>query len=60
MMLRNRLSGAGPGRRRAVRVRPIVQFHFEREDNSTTIVAELFGDGNVAVLDEHGEVVDCL
>jgi predicted ribosome quality control (RQC) complex YloA/Tae2 family protein len=60
MMLRNRLSGADLVGVEQFEFDRIVQFHFEREDNSTTVVAELFGDGNVAVLDEHGEVVDCL
>ncbi len=60
MMLRNRLSGADLVGVEQFEFDRIIQFHFEREDNSTTVVAELFGDGNVAVLDEHGEVVDCL
>jgi predicted ribosome quality control (RQC) complex YloA/Tae2 family protein len=38
----------------------ILRFDFERPDGDTTIVAELFGDGNVAVLDEHGEVLRSL
>ena len=38
----------------------IVVLRFERPDGDTTLVAELFGDGNVAVLDEHGEVLRSL
>ncbi|MFB6244082.1 MAG: ribosome rescue protein RqcH [Halobaculum sp.] len=38
----------------------ILTVEFERPDNNTTIVAELFGDGNVAVVDEHGEVLRSL
>ena len=34
----------------------ILNLEFERPDANTTLVAELFGDGNVAVLDETGEV----
>ncbi|MDG5777656.1 ribosome rescue protein RqcH [Haloarculaceae archaeon H-GB2-1] len=60
MMLRNRLQGADFAGVEQFEFDRILQFHFEREDVDTTIVAELFGDGNVAVLDEHGEVVDCL
>ncbi len=60
MMLRNRLSGADLAGVEQFEFDRILQFEFEREDANTTIVAELFGDGNVAVLDEHGEVVDCL
>ncbi|MFB6166514.1 MAG: ribosome rescue protein RqcH, partial [Haloarculaceae archaeon] len=60
MMLRNRLSGADLAGIEQYEFDRIVQFHFEREDENTTVVAELFGDGNVAVLDGAGEVVDCL
>ena len=34
----------------------IVNLEFDRPDADTTVVAELFGDGNVAILDETGEV----
>ncbi|WP_435146932.1 ribosome rescue protein RqcH [Halobaculum sp. P14] len=34
----------------------ILTFEFERPDQDTTVVAELFGEGNVAVLDENNEV----
>jgi predicted ribosome quality control (RQC) complex YloA/Tae2 family protein len=60
MMLRNRLAGAELAGVEQFEFDRIVQFRFERDDDSTTIVAELFGDGNVAVLDGAGEVVDCL
>ncbi|WP_135303026.1 ribosome rescue protein RqcH [Haloarcula amylovorans] len=60
MMLRNRLSGADLARVEQFEFDRILELEFDREDASTTIVAELFGDGNVAVLDEHGEVIDCL
>ena len=60
MMLRNRLSGADLVRVEQFEFDRILELEFDRDDGSTTIVAELFGDGNVAVLDEYGEVVDCL
>jgi predicted ribosome quality control (RQC) complex YloA/Tae2 family protein len=60
MMLRNRLSGADLVAVDQYEFDRIVTFEFEREDQDTTVVAELFGDGNVAVLDGTGEVVDCL
>jgi predicted ribosome quality control (RQC) complex YloA/Tae2 family protein len=60
MMLRNRLEGAELVGVDQFEFDRIVQIHFERGDGRTTIVAELFGDGNVVVLDGNGEVVDCL
>jgi len=60
MMMRNRLEGATLTGVEQFEFDRIVQFEFEREDGRTTLVAELFGDGNFAVLDEVGEVVDCL
>ncbi|WP_135824365.1 ribosome rescue protein RqcH [Halorussus ruber] len=60
MMLRNRLSGADFAGVEQYGFDRILQFHFERGDEDTTIVAELFGQGNVAVLDENNEVVDSL
>jgi predicted ribosome quality control (RQC) complex YloA/Tae2 family protein len=60
MMLRNRLSGADLVGVEQYGFDRIVTLEFERGDEDTTVVAELFGDGNVAVLDESGEVVDCL
>ena len=60
MMLRNRLSGADLVRVEQFEFDRIIELEFERGDGSTTLVAELFGDGNLAVLDGHGEVIDCL
>ena len=60
MMLRNRLAGSELAGVEQFEFDRIIQLHFERDDDSTTIVAELFGDGNVAVLDGAGDVVDCL
>ncbi|NHN59392.1 MULTISPECIES: ribosome rescue protein RqcH [Halorussus] len=60
MMLRNRLSGADFAGVEQYGFDRILQFHFERDDEDTTIVAELFGQGNIAVLDENREVVDSL
>jgi predicted ribosome quality control (RQC) complex YloA/Tae2 family protein len=59
-MLRNRISGANLAGVEQFEFDRILEFRFEREDRDTTIVAELFGDGNVAVLDANREVVDCL
>ncbi|WP_338742455.1 ribosome rescue protein RqcH [Haloplanus salilacus] len=60
MMLRNRLSGADFAGVSQYEFDRILEFEFERDDEDTTIVAELFGQGNVAVLDESGEVVRSL
>ena len=59
-MLRNRLSGADFAGASQFGFDRVLTFEFEREDRDTRIVAELFGEGNVAVLDSTGEVVDCL
>jgi len=59
-MLRNRISGANFAGVEQFEFDRILEFRFEREDRDTTIVAELFGDGNVAVLDANREVIDCL
>jgi len=60
MMLRNRLSGADFAGVEQYEFDRILVFEFEREDANTRIVAELFGQGNVAVLDESGEVIQSL
>ena len=60
MMLRNRISGADFAGVSQYEFDRILVFEFEREDENTTIVAELFGQGNLAVLDETGEVVRSL
>jgi predicted ribosome quality control (RQC) complex YloA/Tae2 family protein len=59
-MLRNRISGANFAGVEQFEFDRILEFRFEREDTDTTIVAELFGDGNVAVLDANRKVIDCL
>lgn len=60
MMLRNRIGGADFAGVEQYEFDRILLFHFDRGDETTTIVAELFGQGNVAVLDANREVVDCL
>ena len=59
-MLRNRLSGADFAGVEQYEFDRILTFEFERDDENTAIVAELFGQGNVAALDETGEVVGSL
>jgi predicted ribosome quality control (RQC) complex YloA/Tae2 family protein len=60
MMLRNRLEGTTFAGVEQFEFDRILSFRFERDNDSTTVVAELFGDGNLAVLDATGEVIDCL
>jgi predicted ribosome quality control (RQC) complex YloA/Tae2 family protein len=60
MMLRNRLSGADLAGVDQFEFDRILTLTFEREDGTTTLVFELFGDGNVAVLDADREVVSSL
>ncbi|MEF8840614.1 MAG: ribosome rescue protein RqcH [Haloarculaceae archaeon] len=60
MMLRNRLSGADFAGVEQFEFDRILTFRFEREDANTLVVVELFGDGNVAVLNEDREVVSSL
>ena len=60
MMLRNRLSGADFAGVDQFEFDRILTLTFEREDANTTLVIELFGDGNVAVLDQEREVVSSL
>ncbi|ADJ15203.1 ribosome rescue protein RqcH [Halalkalicoccus jeotgali] len=59
-MLRNRLSGADFTGVSQYEFDRILSFEFEREDGNTTIIAELFGEGNVAVCDETRHVIDSL
>jgi len=59
-MIRNRMQGATFAGAEQHGFDRIVRLEFERDDANTTIVAELFGDGNVAVLDENASVVDSL
>ena len=60
MMLRNRIAGANFVGVEQYGFDRILTFRFEREDATTLVVAELFGDGNVAVMNEDREVIDCL
>ncbi|WP_049921273.1 ribosome rescue protein RqcH [Halopiger djelfimassiliensis] len=60
MMLRNRLSGADFVGVSQYEFDRILEFVFEREDGTTRIIVELFGQGNVAVTDGEYEVIDCL
>ncbi|MFB6141406.1 MAG: ribosome rescue protein RqcH [Halosimplex sp.] len=60
MMLRNRLQGAELTDVSQFEFDRILELTFERDEETTRVVAELFGDGNVAVLDGTGEVIDCL
>ena len=60
MMLRNRLQGAELTDISQFEFDRILELTFERDDETTRVVAELFGDGNVAILDGTGEVIDCL
>jgi predicted ribosome quality control (RQC) complex YloA/Tae2 family protein len=60
MMLRNRIAGAELVSVSQYEFDRILVLEFERDDADTTLVVELFGDGNVAVLDEAGEVVRAL
>ena len=60
MMLRNRIAGANFEGVEQYGFDRILTFRFEREDATTLIVVELFGDGNVAVMNEDREVIDCL
>jgi predicted ribosome quality control (RQC) complex YloA/Tae2 family protein len=59
-MLRNRIAGADLAAVRQHGFDRILELEFRRADQDTTLVAELFGEGNVAVIDQNGEVVDCL
>jgi predicted ribosome quality control (RQC) complex YloA/Tae2 family protein len=59
-MMRNRLSGADFAGVSQYEFDRILSFEFERDDANTTVVAELFGQGNIAVCDETRHVVDSL
>ncbi|WP_284014039.1 ribosome rescue protein RqcH [Halobaculum litoreum] len=54
--LRSRLAGGELADVEQYEFDRILSFDFDRPDANTTVVAELFGEGNVAVLDETGEV----
>ncbi|WP_136601909.1 ribosome rescue protein RqcH [Salinigranum halophilum] len=60
MMLRNRIANADFVGAEQYEFDRILVFEFERGDERTKIVAELFGQGNIAVLDETDEVVRSL
>jgi predicted ribosome quality control (RQC) complex YloA/Tae2 family protein len=60
MMLRNRIANADFLGVEQFEFDRILVFEFERGDERTKVVAELFGQGNVAVLDGTGEVVRSL
>ncbi|MFD1515234.1 ribosome rescue protein RqcH [Halomarina rubra] len=60
MMLRNRITSADFAGVEQFEFDRILTFHFERDDGDTHIVAELFGDGNVAVCDDNYEVLGSL
>lgn len=59
-MLRNRLSGADFAGVSQYEFDRILSFEFEREDGNTTIIVELFGEGNIAACDETRHVIDSL
>ncbi|MFB6106777.1 MAG: ribosome rescue protein RqcH [Halobacteriaceae archaeon] len=59
-MLRNRIAGADLARVDQHGFDRVLELEFRRADQDTTLVVELFGEGNVAVLDQNGEVVDSL
>ncbi|UIO98696.1 NFACT family protein [Halobaculum sp. CBA1158] len=54
--LRSRLAGGELADAAQFEFDRILTFDFERPDENTRVVAELFGEGNVAVLDDTGEV----
>ncbi len=58
--LRNRLSGADIVNVEQYGFDRVLRLDFERPDGDTSVVAELFGDGNVAVLDGNGETIASL
>ena len=60
MMLRNRLSGADLVNVEQFEFDRIMILSFERGEEMTRIIVELFGDGNVAVVDSAGEVIQSL
>ncbi|MWG36770.1 ribosome rescue protein RqcH [Halomarina oriensis] len=60
MMLRNRITSADFAGVEQFEFDRILTLHFERDDGDTHIVAELFGDGNIAVCDDNYEVLGSL
>lgn len=59
-MLRNRIANGQFVGADQYRFDRIVELGFEYEGSRITVVAELFGDGNIAVLDTDRTVIDCL
>ncbi|WP_331233434.1 ribosome rescue protein RqcH [Natronorarus salvus] len=59
-MLRNRISGGDFAGVEQYEFDRILTFEFEREDRNTIVVAELFGQGNVAICDGTMKVLDAL
>ncbi|PSP18667.1 hypothetical protein BRC62_02705 [Halobacteriales archaeon QH_10_67_13] len=59
MMLRNRLEGGQLAAAEQFAFDRILRLEFERETETVTLIAELFGDGNFAVVAD-GTVVDCV
>lgn len=59
-MLRNALGGTTLDSIEQVGFDRIVEFEFSRDDEAITVVAELFGDGNLVVIDDEGTITDCL
>ena len=60
MKLRSRIAGGDLAEVTQYEFDRILRFRFERPDGNTTVVVELFGDGNVAVLDPTDRVLDSL
>jgi len=60
MQLRSRIAGGDLVDISQFEFDRILRFRFSRPDGETTVVAELFGDGNVAVLDATDRVLECL
>ncbi|ERG89074.1 MAG: putative eukaryotic snRNP-like RNA-binding protein [halophilic archaeon J07HX5] len=59
MMMRNRLAGATLSSATQYAFDRILRLQFDRDDETITLIAELFGDGNFAVV-SNGTVVDSL
>jgi predicted ribosome quality control (RQC) complex YloA/Tae2 family protein len=59
-MLRNRISGGDLASVEQYEFDRIITVEFEREDGNTIVVAELFGQGNVAICDSSLQVIDAL
>ena len=59
-MLRNRISGGDFAGVEQYEFDRILTFEFEREDGDTIVVAELFGEGNIAICDSSSKVLDSL